>query len=48
MYRSATTTTLEMLCDKLVFNMTGAEWQDWISPTIAYMMLCPHRPIAAD
>ena len=29
------------LCDKLTANMTRAEWDEWVSPTIEYRAPCP-------
>ncbi|MFD6394030.1 TIR domain-containing protein [Nocardia sp. NPDC060259] len=31
----------EELCDKLIANMTRAEWDEWVSPTIEYRAPCP-------
>ena len=32
------------LCDKLTANMTRAEWDEWVSPTIEYRAPCPLLP----
>ncbi|MGW6422263.1 WD40 repeat domain-containing protein [Nocardia sp. NPDC055053] len=31
----------EELCDELIANMTRAEWDEWVSPTIDYRAPCP-------
>ena len=31
----------DALCDKLAVNMTRAEWDEWVSPTIEYHRPCP-------
>ena len=33
-----------LLCNKLSANMTRAEWNDWVSPSIAYAKVCPNLP----
>jgi WD40 repeat protein len=33
-----------LLCDKLSANMTHQEWNEWVSPSIAYAKLCPNLP----
>jgi hypothetical protein len=35
----------DALCDKLTANMTRAEWNDWVSPTIAYRASCSSLPV---
>jgi hypothetical protein len=40
----ATATTL---CSKLTANISQQLWRDWISPTIAYIRLCPELQIPA-
>jgi WD40 repeat protein len=36
------------LCSKLTANMSHQEWNDWVSPAIAYIPTCPGLPIAPD
>jgi WD40 repeat protein len=31
----------EELCDKLTVNLSTAEWNQWVSPTIGYRAACP-------
>jgi WD40 repeat protein len=38
----------ELLCDKLITNMSHRQWRDWVSPNISYMTVCPQLPIAPD
>jgi WD40 repeat protein len=38
----------ELLCEKLTRNMTHAEWREWISPEIAYVVQCPGLPVPPD
>jgi WD40 repeat protein len=38
----------EMLCAKLTRNMTRAEWREWISPEIDYVVQCPALPVPPD
>jgi WD40 repeat protein len=33
-----------LLSDKLSANMTHQEWNEWVSPSIAYAKLCPNLP----
>jgi len=42
--------TPEMLCDKLIANMSRKQWQEWVSPDpdIEYRELCPGLPAPAD
>jgi len=35
---------VNLLCDKLSANMTHAEWDKWVSPSIEYIKLCPNLP----
>ncbi|WP_077080585.1 TIR domain-containing protein [Mycobacterium numidiamassiliense] len=35
---------VNQLCDKLSANMTHAEWDKWVSPSIEYIKLCPNLP----
>ena len=40
--------TPEVLCDKLITNMSREQWRDWISPDIEYQgELCPGLPAAS-
>ena len=36
------------VCTKLTANMSHKEWNDWVSPDIAYIKVCPDLPIAPD
>jgi WD40 repeat protein len=39
--------TPEVLCDKLITNLSREQWRDWISPDIEYQgELCPGLPAA--
>ena len=38
----------ELLCAKVMRNMTRAEWREWISPEIDYIVQCPGLPIPPD
>ena len=38
----------EDLCAKLTANMSRKEWQEWVSPDIPYMEICPGLPIPPD
>ena len=38
----------ELLCEKLTRNMTHAEWREWISPEIEYVLQCPGLPVPPD
>jgi WD40 repeat protein len=38
----------ELLCAKLTRNMTRAEWREWITPEIDYVVQCPGLPIPPD
>ena len=38
----------KMLCGKLTTNMTHSQWQDWVSPDIDYIRVCPDLPVAPD
>jgi len=40
--------TVANLCSKLTSNISYHQWHNWISPTIGYITLCPHLPIATD
>ncbi|OCB62320.1 hypothetical protein A5677_11800 [Mycobacterium malmoense] len=37
--------TAATLCSKLTSNISHHDWQDWISPTIGYITLCPGLPV---
>ena len=36
------------LCDKLTANMSHKQWNDWVSPDIDYIKVCPDLPIRPD
>jgi WD40 repeat protein len=36
------------LCSKLTANMSHKQWQDWVSPHIGYIQVCPNLPVPAD
>ncbi|MEV3901101.1 TIR domain-containing protein [Mycobacterium sp. NPDC050551] len=36
------------LCDKLTENMSHTQWNDWVSPDIDYIKVCPDLPIHPD
>jgi WD40 repeat protein len=36
------------LCAKLTSNPSRKQWQDWVSPYIPYMTLCPGLPISGE
>jgi WD40 repeat protein len=38
----------ELLCAKLTRNMTQAEWREWVTPEIDYIVQCPGLPIPPD
>jgi WD40 repeat protein len=38
----------DLLCDKLVANMSHKQWHDWVSPGIPYMRVCPKLGIGPD
>jgi WD40 repeat protein len=38
----------DLLCDKLVANMSHKQWRDWVSPDIPYITVCPGLRIAPD
>jgi WD40 repeat protein len=38
--------TPEMLCSKLITNMSHKQWHDWVSPDIPYTTVCPGLPTA--
>jgi hypothetical protein len=40
--------TPEMLCDKLAANMSHKQWNEWVSPDIDYVQMCPELPISPD
>ncbi|WP_433623975.1 TIR domain-containing protein [Nocardia sp. CA-120079] len=37
----------DVLCDKLAVNPSREQWNDWISPDIAYIELCPGKPVSS-
>ena len=36
------------LCDKLTENMSHKQWNEWVSPEIDYIKVCPGLPIPPD
>lgn len=34
----------DMLCAKLIANMSHQQWRDWVSPDIEYTQACPNLP----
>lgn len=38
--------TVTLLCSKLTSNVSHEDWQQWISPKVGYMTLCPDLPVA--
>ena len=36
------------LCDKLTANMSHKQWNEWVSPDIDYIKVCPDLPIPPD
>ena len=38
----------DLLCRKLVANMSHKQWNEWVSPDIDYIKVCPDLPIAPD
>jgi WD40 repeat protein len=36
------------MCSKLATNMSHRQWQDWVSPDIDYIKVCPDLPVAPD
>ena len=36
------------LCDKLTENMSQKQWDEWVSPDIDYIKVCPDLPIRPD
>jgi WD40 repeat protein len=43
-----TQATPNVLCDKLITNMSRKQWADWVGPDIGYQTLCPGLPTASD
>ncbi|OBK42646.1 hypothetical protein A5656_07985 [Mycobacterium gordonae] len=37
--------TVELLCSKLTSNVSHEDWQQWISPKVGYITLCPDLPV---
>ncbi|MHA7651590.1 nSTAND1 domain-containing NTPase [Mycobacterium sp. ML4] len=37
--------TVELLCSKLTSNVSHEDWQQWISPKVGYLTLCPKLPV---
>ena len=38
----------EALCAKLTHNMSRKQWNNWVSPAIDYIAVCPGLPEAED
>ena len=38
----------DIICSKLVWNMSPAQWRSWVSPHIPYIEQCPHLPQAKE
>jgi hypothetical protein len=38
----------DLLCAKLTTNMSHKQWDEWVSPDIDYIQVCPDLPIAPD
>ncbi len=38
--------TVKLLCSKLTSNVSHEDWQQWISPKVGYITLCPELPVA--
>jgi hypothetical protein len=36
------------MCAKLTTNMSHQQWNDWVSPDIGYIKVCPDLPVAPD
>jgi WD40 repeat protein len=36
------------LCAKVTINMSHKQWNEWVSPDIDYIKVCPELPIAPD
>ncbi len=36
------------LCDKLTANMSHKQWDEWVSPDIDYIKVCPDLPVPPD
>ena len=36
------------LCDKLTENMSHKQWNEWVSPDIEYIKVCPDLPLQPD
>ena len=36
------------LCDKLTANMSHKQWNEWVSPDIDYIKVCPDLPMSPD
>ncbi|MDP7722166.1 serine/threonine-protein kinase [Mycobacterium sp. TY814] len=37
--------TVGLLCSKLTSNVSHEDWQQWISPKVGYLTLCPDLPV---
>ena len=38
----------DIVCKKLVLNMSDKKWREWVSPAIPYIEQCPGLPVAPD
>jgi WD40 repeat protein len=36
------------LCDKLTQNMSHKQWNEWVSPDLDYIKVCPDLPVPND
>jgi WD40 repeat protein len=36
------------LCDKLTKNMSHKQWNEWVSPDLDYITVCPNLPVPPD
>jgi WD40 repeat protein len=42
------TATSNTLCEKLTSNMSSKQWDEWISPDVGYIRVCPEFAVEAD
>jgi WD40 repeat protein len=38
----------DALCSKIIANMSRKHWDEWVSPDIDYIKVCPDLPVASD
>jgi WD40 repeat protein len=38
----------DVLCSKMTRNMSRAEWREWVSPEVEYVVQCPGLPVPPD